>query len=441
MQFNLLRLLSNSGRRYIFDALSNHIYELDVDDDWDLITPEDLGYESDIRVNSLKLTGSKADPLTSAKTLIIELTESCNIRCTYCVFDEADSSERNHSEKFMTAESAYHAVDEFVKRTSGEECYLVFYGGEPLLRFSTMKEIVHYAQVASNDKFKFSFTTNGISLTSEKFEFLIRNDFKVTVSIDGPDFIHDKRRVTKGGRGTFSLVQKNLQDLQKYNPNYYSNSVDYNTVISDFEDVIHINKFYRDNSLFGRDKVRFSPEISVGLNVDRKISQSVGSDELRSALVDKRPVYFKSNPNGYEWDLDPVQDAFIGNILKKINHRDLGSLAIDGKKICIPFANRTYIRVDGSIQFCERIQNYKIKKSVDDMVVFSKKINDEFIDFKFDSCSKCFAYNFCDMCPASFVVNGALSKELSEIKCLNFRDNFKRAMLIYINSMELREGV
>lgn len=434
--FNILKIKSENGKKYIFDAISNNIYEIESEDDWKLFKTTDIGYESDIRDNSLTFNEMHQGVTKNAKTLIIELTENCNIRCTYCIFDESDKTERNHSDKEISEGEALQSIDDFFKRTNGKEGYLIFYGGEPLLSFSLIKKMVTHSNLISNKKIKFSFTTNGVSLTSEKFQFLIENDFKITVSIDGPEFIHDKRRVTKNGKGTFLIIEKNLSNLLNFNEDFYRKNIEFNCTISDFDDVPYINFFFKKSNLFEKGLVRFAPVIKESLNLDKKISLSVSDEELKSSLINKNPIFFNPKTDTNFDGIDPVQDAFMGDILRKIKHRELDDAAANGKKICVPFANRTYIRANGDIQFCERIQNYEVIKNKENLKDLSKRIYDDFHAFKANDCSKCFAYNFCEMCPASFVKNGSFSKELSIKKCSDYRNNVERAILIYINSME-----
>ena len=414
--FNLLKIKSSSGKRYIFDALSNNIYEIESENDWGNFNIVDLGYENDIRKNSLIFDGMDKSATTNAKTLIIELTEACNIRCTYCIFDESDTTERNHSEKDISEDVALSSIDDFFKRTNGEEGYVVFYGGEPLLNFPLIKKMVNHSNEISNKKIEFSFTTNGISLTKEKFEFLIENDFKITVSIDGPEHIHDKRRLTKNGKGTFSIIEKNLTDLIKHNKYFYYENVEFNCTISHFDDVPYINNFFKNSKLFKKELVRFAPIISNSINLDKEISLSITDADLRSALNGRSSILFKSENQEKLEKLDPVQDTFMGDIIRKIKHRKLDEKAASEKKICVPFANRTYVRANGETQFCERVQSYGVLENKEDLESLSTSLHKDFYDFKADSCSKCFAYNFCELCPASFIANGSLNSDISKKK-------------------------
>lgn len=179
-----LKVESNKGNRYLFDGLSNEIYSL----------KPDFKITAGASRNSLGLpnigrfvipdsqTESKLNNL--AKTLIIELTEQCNLRCTYCVFDDAYSKERSHSSTKLDISLAKEKIYNFFCRAN-EDAYIIFYGGEPLLEFKEIIELTNYAKSLFSERVKFSFTTNGMALTEDKFDFLIENDFLITVSLDG----------------------------------------------------------------------------------------------------------------------------------------------------------------------------------------------------------------------------------------------------------------
>lgn len=202
---NILRIKSEKGNMYIFDALSNNIYQIEDEEDFNSITLNDLGHRNTRRVEADTSSDVHSAVLNHAKTLVIELTEKCNLRCTYCVFDEDSELDRNHTNKSIDFKKALKSINSFYKRTSNGIAYIVFYGGEPLLAFENIVKLVHHANKISNNKVKFSFTTNGTLLTKEKFDFLVSNDFLITVSLDGNKKIHDITRVTRKGNGKWDI--------------------------------------------------------------------------------------------------------------------------------------------------------------------------------------------------------------------------------------------
>ncbi len=423
-EYNLLKLKSDLGKMYVFDALTNDIFSIENDEDFNSVCMADFGHDTDLRLHPLEFSEIQKEVSANAKTLILEITEECNLRCTYCVFDEKHIFERNHSNKTMPLELAFEEVKNFYNRTNQEEGYIVFYGGEPLLAFDMIKQIVDYANQISNRRLKFSLTTNGLALSENKFDFLIENNFLITVSLDGDKETHDKQRVTVTGKGTFDAITNNLKKLKNYNPQFLKNNVLINCVISDANDLSKINQFFKDNN-FAEESLRFSPVLQNNVAIDSYITNSISLESVKQSL---------------NAGLLPVENHFLDSILKKIEFRKLDDDARLGKKLCVPFANRTYVRADGSIQFCERIENYgKSKNESTNLAAKSETIYSEFKTFKQETCSKCFAYNFCEMCPASFIKNSQFDNELANAKCGQYRQTVKQALQIYINKMECEE--
>ncbi len=420
-EYNLLKLKSDSGNMYVFDALTNDIFLIENNEDFDSVCMADFGHDSDLRLHSLEFSDIKNEVSSNAKTLILEITEECNLRCTYCVFDENHIFERNHSNKTMSLELAFEEVKKFYNRTNQNEGYIVFYGGEPLLAFEMVKKIVNYANKVSNYRLKFSLTTNGLALSGNKFDFFIKNDFLITVSLDGDKETHDKKRVTVTGKGTFDAITNNLKKLNNYNAQFFKNNILINCVISDANDLEKINLFFKEND-FAEESLRFSPVLQNNIAIDGYITNSISLKSVKQSL---------------KAGLLPVENHFLDSILKKIEFRKLDAEANLGKKLCVPFANRTYIRTDGTTQFCERIENYgKSKNKSVNLTEKSESIYNEFKSFKQESCSKCFAYNFCEMCPASFIKNNQFDNELANSKCSQYQQTVEQALQIYISKME-----
>jgi radical SAM protein with 4Fe4S-binding SPASM domain len=135
---------------------------------------------------------------------IITLTRECNLNCKYCFV--------NRSAKRMNIETARKVVD-FIFQSPSKSLTLEFTGGEPLLNFEVLKFIVEYAK-EKNLKFKkrllFTITTNGTIFSKEIVDYLKKNNFSVTVSIDGPKEVHEFNR-----GNNFNLVISNIKKYQE----------------------------------------------------------------------------------------------------------------------------------------------------------------------------------------------------------------------------------
>lgn len=390
---------SSSLNKYLFDSLTNDIYQLEPD----FKIPSNATRESlELPVfsrNSLTPIDSQEKVSANAKTLIIELTEQCNLRCSYCVFDDNYENERSHSSKKISIDLAKKSIDDFLTRTS-DEAYIIFYGGEPLLEFKIIKELTDYAKNRLDSSVKFSFTTNGMALTADKFDFLIENAFLITVSIDGEKTLHDKNRITINGNPSWDAIMQNLQKLQDYNPDFYKSNIQFNSVIDSVENISFVNEALSNNPLVAGQEIRFS------FQLQDTIKQNKEYNEFNSNNYKKLLEVFYSG----DFDKNLVEKDRLLNFVKKIAFRSIGEEAQDGKKKCIPFSNRTYVRTNGDLQFCERISDYKRVNSAKDIISYSSNIQDEFYKKKGVFCEKCIAYNFCEMCPASFYYDGEFSE-------------------------------
>ena len=109
-----------------------------------------------------------------------------------------------------------------------------FYGGEPLLEFDLIKCCVEYIEQKSSDKnINFYITTNATLLTPSVIDFLVQNNFQITISFDGPKEIHDnQRRYADSGMGSFDTVVKRLEYLHQKYHEYYIEKVNINMVLN-----------------------------------------------------------------------------------------------------------------------------------------------------------------------------------------------------------------
>lgn len=152
---------------------------------------------------------------TSLETLFLEVTESCNLRCGYCVYGGHYQYKRNHGQLSMTRDIACRALDYLKEHSSkSKRTSVSFYGGEPLLDFELVKFCAGYAKdIIPGNKLSFAITTNGTILTPEMAEFFYENDFRVLVSIDGPQDIHDSFRLDLKGKGSHKRTVDGLKNL------------------------------------------------------------------------------------------------------------------------------------------------------------------------------------------------------------------------------------
>lgn len=136
------------------------------------------------------------------RALLLKLTGACDMACTYCYDYDAERWAGR-----MSSNTARALVEQCLR--PGQALMLMFHGGEPMLRFGQVRELVEHASRRAEDlgaEVRFSIQTNGLHLTRPVIDFFRRNKFAVGVSLDGPRQIHDAARVDHGGRGTFDRL-------------------------------------------------------------------------------------------------------------------------------------------------------------------------------------------------------------------------------------------
>ncbi|MCM8803362.1 MAG: 4Fe-4S cluster-binding domain-containing protein [Candidatus Omnitrophica bacterium] len=136
--------------------------------------------------------------------LRLAITTNCILRCRYCFVRK--------NNKVISYPVAAKAINLFL-RSPGEEKLLMIYGGEPLLYFTLLKNIIIFARKKANQLGKsliISVGTNGILLTKTQLDFLRKTNTKLAISIDGQKKFHDKARVFPSGSGSFDYIFNKL---------------------------------------------------------------------------------------------------------------------------------------------------------------------------------------------------------------------------------------
>jgi uncharacterized protein len=152
------------------------------------------------------------------QTLVMNLTNQCNLSCQYCYEFGADKLATPEGKpKFMDVETAMRSVD-FLLAESGDRrsIHITFFGGETLMNFPLLKQVVAYGNQRAREQDRhidFSLTTNATLLTPAIIEFLSQNNIGVTVSMDGPKEMHDHLRVFANGKGSYDIIEPKVRAL------------------------------------------------------------------------------------------------------------------------------------------------------------------------------------------------------------------------------------
>lgn len=155
-------------------------------------------------------------PLQSPKVhaLSLAIAQKCNLGCQYCY---AGQGQFGGAAKNMALDTAYRSVDMLLADCiPGSTVQLAFMGGEPLINRMALRQTTEYAYEKAGRQdvtINFSVTTNGTLLTEDDARFFEQYGFSVTVSLDGLKEQHDSQRPTKGGKGSYDTILKNIRPL------------------------------------------------------------------------------------------------------------------------------------------------------------------------------------------------------------------------------------
>ena len=148
------------------------------------------------------------------KALCLHIAHTCNLNCEYCFASQG----KYHGERaVMSFEVGKRALD-FLMENSGTRRNLEvdFFGGEPLMNFDVVKQLVAYARSVEkehNKNFRFTLTTNGLLIDDDVIDFANRECSNVVLSLDGRKEIHDRYRVDYAGNGSWERIVPKFQKL------------------------------------------------------------------------------------------------------------------------------------------------------------------------------------------------------------------------------------
>ena len=148
------------------------------------------------------------------KALCLHVAHTCNLNCSYCFASQG----KYHGERaVMSFEVGKQALD-FLMDNSGTRRNLEvdFFGGEPLMNWDVVKQLVEYARSVEKERgknFRFTLTTNGMLIDDDVIEFSNREMSNVVLSLDGRKEIHDRERVDYAGKGSYDRIVPKFQKL------------------------------------------------------------------------------------------------------------------------------------------------------------------------------------------------------------------------------------
>ncbi len=221
------------GGKYSEDQINNAIDEIES------LKKDGLLFSEDIYKEYLPLWDKK--PVV--KSLCLHIAHDCNLRCKYCF---ASTGDYEGNRTLMSSEVGKKAIDFLISQSQNRKNLEIdFFGGEPLMNFEVVKEIVDYARSIEekfNKNFRFTITTNALLLDDEKLNYINENMGNLVLSIDGRKEINDNMRLTVNGKGCYDNILPKIKNAvdSRNQQNYYARGTFTRANLDFSKDVLHL---------------------------------------------------------------------------------------------------------------------------------------------------------------------------------------------------------
>ena len=372
------------------------------------------------------------DSLIHVGQIIFEVTNSCNLKCKYCCFNDLyeESSLINKQGKlgFETAKKLLDYLMELWGDTlCSKEVDIAFYGGEPLLNYSFIKKVLNYTEHLKSDRLRFTYsmTTNGL-LLDKYLDDLVNKNFKILVSLDG-DFDASVYRVGEDRRDLYDKIINNLDLYKNKYPLHFERNVDFNVVIHRKNDIQSVFSFIKKK--YGKTP-RFSPLSTRNVKESQKETFKTMYRKMPDDLIEGKDL------DAITENLHPYTSGFMemvkfANALLDIQYQTYNDLFVNTglndivytpSGTCWPYSRKFFLSTNGDILACEKISHRNVLGNVDNNSVNIDYINiadiyNEKIYSSFSDCKKCYRLPYCPVC--------FFDSLLGDRSCLAFEDENK----------------
>ena len=184
-------------------------------------------------------------------TLLISLTDQCNLRCRYCIYSEEYEYTKEKSNKYLDMSTANKIVKfylgfikEAIEQNPTRIYNISFYGGEPLLNLKVMLKIIDSFNKVYPRRFQYNVTTNGLGLTLDVCKELEKRHVNILVSLDGPKEENDRLRIDLKKKGSFDRIINNLKIIKNALPDYYASKMGIAAVYDYRTNIIRTNQYF-----------------------------------------------------------------------------------------------------------------------------------------------------------------------------------------------------
>lgn len=378
---DVVSVTTRSGRTYAYDPLTNRITL------WE-------NRRSDGADWTVRFVAATDYAFDGVSMFTIEMTQQCNLRCTYCIYSGQYEGRRKHAAKAMPMERLEQCVDFIVRHYNRSIPYITvcFYGGEALLERQKVEWMMQQLDERVPTDVHYTISTNGLLLNRAVVDWICsRPHVKVTVTLDGDRQHHDACRLSAGGKSTHSRILLNLAYFKALHPKEYARRVQFLSTVHSIDEIEGLSDYWERMPLLAAHRpVHISfiiPNFSKGdsINTDARAY----TDFYDKALRD------------YRMGKENIMTDMLKQLIGIVEQRTVFDLPAEQRFItCLHHPYSCFIQATGDISVCERCCESHTIGTLDHG--FEKErcqtMVERFTARKNKYCSKCWANRLCRIC-------------------------------------------
>ncbi len=382
--------------------------------------------------------------------LVLTVTDRCNLRCKYCLHGADLDWVRSHGQKSMSVEIALRALEYFLDRSDKEKTpFVSFYGGEALLEFDLIESVIAAARNDARGKEAvFVIDTNGMLLDDRAIDLVIREKMFLQISLDGPQEVHDRNRVTIDGGESFQKIIDSVDRLLAKDP-LAAERLSFIATMAPPVDLQQLAEFFAHFPPFEKHGIKSQPNVRVNtanLRGQNWPGAKEGAVSLAAQIKDAREQYLQAVESCTREALSPVIRALFEPELIGLYHRSrspLGEKYTPGGN-CMPGQRKLHVATDGRFQPCERTGSMMrigdIESGIQSAEV--KGVRDRFHQAVHDRCGNCWALRMCGVCFAVQAENADLEAgefPIPESACEAVRQSKESTLKMMVKVLQMPE--
>ena len=383
-------------------------------------------------------------------TLLISLTDQCNLRCRYCIYSEEYEYTKEKSNKYLDMNTANKIVKfylgfikEAIEQNPTRIYNISFYGGEPLLNLKVMLKIIDSFNKVYPRCFQYNVTTNGLGLTLDVCKELEKRHVNILVSLDGPKEENDRLRIDLKKKGSFDRIINNLKIIKNALPDYYASKMGIAAVYDYRTNIIRTNQYFGEEC--GSKKL---PPIKIVNRVS-----DINTNYYSKFSKEEKKTYFNQ--------LNELKKEYVKGILNnRANNSYLNSLfsmnymmimlrkrAYDLLPADIPIGGscfpgqKLFIETDGKFNICERVNGSHSFGNVDEGINM-QKVAEILLTYKKEILRNCVSCPITKICPYCFMNFEQESDfQYDSLKCKNMIEKVKNNLCEYSSLLEIKPDI